>query len=239
MLKAARSCNLQSAGDDRPKKDDRPLRARLPTALRLPVRPNRQFRHILFQGNSLQFTRAQAPEIGLLLPARGSDTYAARHSIFFGSANSRDAASSARVKNGPRATSALSPFYSQLRTLVCVARRSLSGQKRSFARPSCRQNPLNWPEPTCATHFDRPFNDYGGACRQYGERAADFLVDRADACQSPRTTPDAELLWYQRAAPPWNGRMVLRVKFAGTVSAAAGWICIISSWFAKTASAMA
>ena len=58
-------------------------------------------------------------------------------------------------------------------------------------------------------------------------------------CQSPYSTPDAELLWYQRAAPPWNGRMRLRVKFEGTVSAAAWWICIISSLFAKTASAMA
>ena len=47
--------------------------------------------------------------------------------------------------------------------------------------------------------------------------------------QSPRTTPIVALLLYQRAAPSWNGRIVLRAKFDGTVSAAAGWICIISS----------
>ena len=51
--------------------------------------------------------------------------------------------------------------------------------------------------------------------------------------QSPRTTPVVALLLYQRAAPSWNGRIVLRVKFAGTVSAAAGWICIISSWIVE------
>ena len=101
------------------------------------------------------------------------------------------------------------------------------------------KNPLNRREPTYATHLDPRLTTLEVPAAKMREGAADFLVDRADACQSPCTTPDADLLWYQRAAPSWNGKMVLRVKFAGTVSAAAWWICIISSWFAKTASAMA
>ena len=36
--------------------------------------------------------------------------------------------------------------------------------------------------------------------------------------QSPRRLPATALLLYQRAAPTWNGRTVLRVKFVGTVS---------------------
>jgi hypothetical protein len=42
------------------------------------------------------------------------------------------------------------------------------------------------------------------------------------ARQSPRRLPATALLLYQRAAPAWNGRIVLRVKLAATVSAAAG-----------------
>jgi hypothetical protein len=61
----------------------------------------------------------------------------------------------------------------------------------------------------------------------------------AERRQSPCTTPVVDFLLYQRAAPSWNGRRVLRVKFAGIVSAAAGLACIISSLLAKTASAMA
>ena len=44
---------------------------------------------------------------------------------------------------------------------------------------------------------------------------------------------------YQRIAPGWNGSKVLRVKLAGTVSAAAWLACISSSLPEKTASAIA
>ena len=57
--------------------------------------------------------------------------------------------------------------------------------------------------------------------------------------QSPYSTPAVALLAYQRIAPGWNGSKVLRVKLAGTVSAAAWLACISSSLPEKTASAIA
>src|SRR5260370_41002136 len=57
--------------------------------------------------------------------------------------------------------------------------------------------------------------------------------------QSPYSPPAVALLAYQRIAPGWNGSRVLRVKLAGTVSAAAWLACISSSLPEKTASAIA
>src|SRR6476620_9904803 len=64
-------------------------------------------------------------------------------------------------------------------------------------------------------------------------------VGGAPPSQSPYSTPAVALLAYQRIAPGWNGSKVLRVKLAGTVSAAAWLACISSSLPEKTASAIA
>ena len=64
-------------------------------------------------------------------------------------------------------------------------------------------------------------------------------VGCAPPSQSPYSTPAVALLAYQRIAPGWNGSKVLRVKLAGTVSAAAWLACISSSLPEKTASAIA
>ena len=64
-------------------------------------------------------------------------------------------------------------------------------------------------------------------------------VGCAPPSQSPYSIPAVALLAYQRIAPGWNGSKVLRVKLAGTVSAAAWLACISSSLPEKTASAIA
>src|SRR6185295_16707357 len=59
----------------------------------------------------------------------------------------------------------------------------------------------------------------------YERHTLGHFVSSLDACsnpQSPRTTPAVAFLPYHSVAPAWYGRKVLRVKFPGAVSAAAG-----------------
>ena len=144
-----------------------------------------------------------------------------------------------RVKLRHQVSTIACQLYPQQRRESGLGNSAGVGQDRSFARPRYDEiDSAGVSPPTPLTSIRRlTITEVPVAKMRVG--SAGFLGDSADTCQSPYSTPDAELLWYQRAAPPWNGRIRLRVKFEGTVSAAAWWICIISSLFAKTASAMA
>src|SRR6266481_3113909 len=85
-------------------------------------------------------------------------------------------------------------------------------------------------------------NDLALKTERFGGLEVDQQLEPSGLCtpsQSPYSTPAVALLAYQRIAPGWNGSRVLRVKLAGTVSAAAWLACISSSLPEKTASAIA